>query len=86
LLLQGRRQWELEKKKDPSLFGEFKLNTEDEDLEKGVKEFKDFKDFQRAKQKLEMVHKKIREENNLKKRERRETSPDRLRFEQERIE
>jgi len=67
LLLQGRRQWELEKKKDPSLFGEFKLNTEDEDLEKGVKEFQD---FQRAKQKLEMMHKKSSWEKKLKKEKR----------------
>jgi len=82
LLLQGRRQWELEKKKDPSLFGEFKLNTEDEDLEKGVKEFQD---FQRAKQKLEMMHKKSSWEKKLKK-EKRERGLNRLRFEQERIE
>jgi len=83
LLLQVRRQKELEKKKEQSILGDFTLNTEDVDLEKGAKEFKD---FQRAKQKLEMVHKKIREEKNLKKRERRQTTLDRLRFEQERIE
>jgi len=83
LLLQGRRQKELEKKKEQSILGDFTLNTEDVDLEKGAKEFKD---FQRAKQKLEMVHKKIREDNQLKKRETTQTTLDRLRFEQERIE
>jgi len=88
LLLQVRRQKELEKKKEQSLLGDFTLNTEDVDLEKGAKEFKD---FQRAKQKLEMVHKKSREEKNLKeekklKKEKRERRLDRLRFEQERIE